>query len=604
MKLNQLKIGRRLALGFGVVVLLMAAIAALLTQRLDSIKTDSAIIAEFQRRSTLTVDWHSLTQLNSARALAIAKAGGAGATAEYFKPLMKETSAKISKYQEELITLIDTEKGKALIADIATQRERYSSVRKSVLDKFSAGDAAAANAQLNAEMIPATQAYLDVLASLVDFQRERVTQATSNVNVAANTAQIQLLVALALAATLAGGFGWAITRSITAPLKRTTDSTRHIAGGDLSQPITAEGQDEMAEMQTALGQMQQSLRQLVGEVRAGSDSIGTASAQIASGNQDLSVRTEQTSSNLQQAASSLEQLTGTVSQTADSARTANQLAASASQAAERGGQVVANVVSTMEEINGSSRRIADIIGTIDGIAFQTNILALNAAVEAARAGEQGRGFAVVAGEVRSLAQRSADAAREIKTLIQASVEKVEAGTRLVQDAGQAMGDIVSGVQRVTDVIGEISAATSEQTTGLRQVNEAVAGLDQMTQQNAALVEESAAAAESLADQSRKLSSVVGTFRLEDRAHAADRQAPATRAAKPAAAATSPKAITTHVLAQAKKPLAAKPAAVAAQTPSPGPAPATRKPSKPSKPEPSTAHSPAPATAADGDWETF
>ncbi len=249
------------------------------------------------------------------------------------------------------------------------------------------------------------------------------------------------------------------------------------------------------------------------DISAAADNITTSGSEIAAGSHDLSARTEQTASNLQQAASSMEQLTATVKQSADSARQANQLASSAAEVAARGGNVVAQVVTTMDEINASSKKISDIIGVIDGTAFQTNILALNAAVEAARAGEQGRGFAVVASEVRSLAQRSAEAAREIKSLIQASVERVDAGTRLVRDAGTAMDDIVGGVKRVTDVIGEISAATTEQSTGLRQVNEAVAGLDQMTQQNAALVEESAAAAESLNEQTTRLSSLVGTFRV-------------------------------------------------------------------------------------------
>ena len=260
--------------------------------------------------------------------------------------------------------------------------------------------------------------------------------------------------------------------------------------------------------------MTESLRRLVGEVRHTADSISTASNEIATGNQDLSARTEQAASNLQQTASSMEQLTGTVKQTADSATTANQLVSSASSVARRGGEVVTQVVSTMDEINASSKKIADIIGVIDGIAFQTNILALNAAVEAARAGEQGRGFAVVAGEVRSLAQRSAEAAKEIKALIGASVDKVESGSKLVADAGQTMQEIVGSVQRVTDIIGEITAAASEQSDGIGQVNTSVTQLDKMTQQNAALVEESAAAAESLKDQAQKLAAVVGTFRLE------------------------------------------------------------------------------------------
>ena len=254
---------------------------------------------------------------------------------------------------------------------------------------------------------------------------------------------------------------------------------------------------------------------MLGEVRSSTDSISNASAEIASGNQDLSARTEQAASNLQQTASSMEQLTGTVKQSADSARQANQLAASAAEVAARGGNVVSRVVATMDDINASSKKIADIIGVIDGIAFQTNILALNAAVEAARAGEQGRGFAVVAGEVRSLAQRSAEAAKEIKALIGASVDKVESGSKLVADAGQTMQEIVGSVQRVTDIIGEITAAASEQSDGIGQVNTSVTQLDKMTQQNAALVEESAAAAESLKDQTVRLSQAVSVFRLHD-----------------------------------------------------------------------------------------
>jgi methyl-accepting chemotaxis protein len=259
--------------------------------------------------------------------------------------------------------------------------------------------------------------------------------------------------------------------------------------------------------------MQRELALVVGGIGQAADSIRTASSEIASGNLDLSSRTEQTAGSLQQTASAMEQLTGTVRQTADSARTANRLAESASEVAQRGGSVVAQVVTTMDEINTSSKKIADIIGTIDGIAFQTNILALNAAVEAARAGEQGRGFAVVASEVRSLAQRSADAAREIKGLIGTSVDKVESGSRLVAEAGQTMGEIVASVRRVTDIIAEISAATAEQSGGIAQVNDAVAKLDQATQQNAALVEEGAAAADSLQGQATRLTEVVSRFHL-------------------------------------------------------------------------------------------
>ena len=303
------------------------------------------------------------------------------------------------------------------------------------------------------------------------------------------------------------------SHSIRQPIERARDIARAIAQGDLTQSVQDDGADEVNELLKALEHMRLSLAGLVGEVRLASDSIGISSGEVASGNADLSQRTEQTASNLQQTASSIEQLTGTVKHSADSASQANQLATAAAGVAQRGGEVVAQVVSTMDEINTSSRKIADIIGTIDGIAFQTNILALNAAVEAARAGEQGRGFAVVAGEVRSLAGRSAEAAREIKALIGASVERVETGARLVQDAGGTMTEIVSGVQRVADIIAEISSAATEQSQGIGQVNGAVAQLDQMTQQNAALVEESAAAAESLNEQSRRLGEVVNRFVL-------------------------------------------------------------------------------------------
>jgi methyl-accepting chemotaxis protein len=306
----------------------------------------------------------------------------------------------------------------------------------------------------------------------------------------------------------------------------------------------------------------QTMKSSIGSVRSTTGAISHASKEIASGNHDLSSRTEQTAANLQQTAASIAQLTGTVKQTADSARTANQLAASASEVAQRGGSVVSQVVSTMDDISAASRKIADIIGVIDGIAFQTNILALNAAVEAARAGEQGRGFAVVASEVRSLAQRSAEAAREIKSLIGASVEKVEYGSHLVQDAGSTMAEIVASVQRVTDIIGEISAAAAEQSQGIGQVNSAVSQLDQMTQQNAALVEESSAAAESLREQARQLTDAIAIFHTTvTESRAADRTAPAiaNRVQRPASAFAASPQITRAVIDKARAGAAATPA---------------------------------------------
>jgi len=327
--------------------------------------------------------------------------------------------------------------------------------------------------------------------------------------------------------------------AICSPIAQAQRVAERIATGDLTNHIDSDGDDETAHLLRALTAMQDGLRAIVGQVRESADSIQVASAEVASGNTDLSHRTEQAASSLQQTASSMEQLTGNVRQTSDAASQANQLAASASSVAQRGGEVVSQVVSTMDEINHSSKRIADIIGTIDGIAFQTNILALNAAVEAARAGEQGRGFAVVAGEVRSLAQRSAEAAREIKSLISTSVEKVDTGARLVQDAGSTMGEIVASVQRVTDIIGEITAASREQSGGIDQVNGAVNSLDQMTQQNAALVEQSAAAAESLRDQASRLSEVVSRFQIGGASHHSPARAPAPAARQRVVAATKP-----------------------------------------------------------------
>jgi methyl-accepting chemotaxis protein len=316
------------------------------------------------------------------------------------------------------------------------------------------------------------------------------------------------LILLVLAAGL-----WYVLQRVVGPAQQAREAVLRIADGDLTQEIQARTRDEMGQILEGMQSMQAALRTVVGHVRQGSESVATASAEIAQGNQDLSSRTEQQASALEQTAASMEELGSTVKQNADNARQANQLAQSASAVAVKGGEVVAQVVDTMKGINDSSRKIADIISVIDGIAFQTNILALNAAVEAARAGEQGRGFAVVAGEVRSLAQRSAEAAREIKTLITDSVQRVEQGTSQVDQAGATMNEVVASIKRVTDIMGEISAASAEQSAGVAQVGEAVAHMDQATQQNAALVEEMAAAAGSLRSQAQDLVQAVAVFKL-------------------------------------------------------------------------------------------
>ena len=331
----------------------------------------------------------------------------------------------------------------------------------------------------------------------------------------AESTLMAILGAFALATIGVGALvGWRLIRSVKGPLERAMSFAQRVAEGDLSAEVHADRDDELGQLLQALGVMQARLRSLVGHIRSTAESIGTASKEVAVGNQDLSERTEQTAGSLQQAASAMTQLTGTVRQSADAASQANQLATSATDVARRGAVAVSTVVTTMTEINASSRKISDIIGVIDGIAFQTNILALNAAVEAARAGEQGRGFAVVASEVRSLAQHSAAAAKEIKSLIGTSVERVETGARQVADAGATMREIESSVDRVTAIISAISSAAAEQSSGIGQVSGSVQQLETMTQQNAALVEESAAAAESLRDQAESLNTLVHTFRLE------------------------------------------------------------------------------------------
>ncbi len=340
------------------------------------------------------------------------------------------------------------------------------------------------------------------------------TALAARANADATTATTISLSLMGLVCLVGMAGGAVFSRTITTPIQRAVDTAELVASGDLTTRVSASGRDEIAQLLNALQVMQEKLATVVREVRANSESVAAASAQIAQGNQDLSQRTEQQASALEETAASMEELSSTVRQNADNARQANQLAVGASEVAAKGGAVVGQVVDTMKGINDSSRQISDIIGVIDSISFQTNILALNAAVEAARAGEQGRGFAVVAGEVRNLAQRSAEAAKEIKRLIGASVERVGKGTALVDEAGAQMTEIVAAIQRVTDIMGEISAASSEQSDGVAQVGNAVTQMDQATQQNAALVEESAAAAASLKTQAERLVQAVAVFRLQ------------------------------------------------------------------------------------------
>ncbi len=390
---------------------------------------------------------------------------------------------------------------------------QYGPVALEITRLGSSGQREQAISKINGECRPLLA---QLLKRLNEFLAESDRIAKANVqraNQDFGALRIELIAAGALVALIAVVLGTLTTRSIIRPLMRASDATERFSQGDLAQSLEASGNDEIAQVQRALESMRQNLSRLVSSVRQGSESVSTASAEIAQGNQDLSARTESQASALEETAASMEELGSTVKQNADNARQANQLAQNASTVAIQGGEVVAQVVDTMKGINDSSKKIADIISVIDGIAFQTNILALNAAVEAARAGEQGRGFAVVAAEVRNLAGRSAEAAKEIKTLITDSVERVGQGTALVDQAGVTMDEVVASIRRVTDIMGEISAASSEQSSGVSQVGEAVVQMDQATQQNAALVEQMAAAAASLKSQAQDLVQSVSVFRL-------------------------------------------------------------------------------------------
>ncbi|MEO6148415.1 MAG: methyl-accepting chemotaxis protein, partial [Sulfuriferula sp.] len=368
---------------------------------------------------------------------------------------------------------------------------------------------------------PATRNWLMAIEKLTDIEQQLNEQSRKADEQSFNSIRQVMFVLTGLAMLLGGLAAAFITSSITRPINRAVKIAQTVAGGDLTSQIEVTSKDETGQLLQALKDMNDSLARIVGDVRTGTDTIATASNQIAAGNLDLSSRTEEQASSLEETASSMEELTSTVKQNSDNARQANQLAVTASDIAVKGGNVVSQVVVTMGEINTSSKKIADIIGVIDSIAFQTNILALNAAVEAARAGEQGKGFAVVATEVRNLAQRSASAAKEIKSLIEDSVEKVGIGTKLVDQAGATMTELLESVKRVTDIMGEITSASQEQTSGIEQINQAVSQMDEVTQQNAALVEEAAAASESLQGQAGHLAQVVSIFRLNRQEQAAD-----------------------------------------------------------------------------------
>ena len=539
MKSADFKIGTRLASAFGLVVLLSLGSAGLALNKLSAIQTN---LEDVVKDNNVKIEInHDLSQSVHVVSRVIRTVTLLEDKGEKEREAVKITKAReaYDKAWDALQKFPASEAGKANRAKILAARDAARPVNNKVIELAQADKDAEAIALLLKEASPAVSKWQEAIDENITFQ-EGLNEKQYEQAVADYTHARNLLVgANVLSVLLAILFGWLVTRSITVPMNLAKGAAARVAQGDLSVSLTIEGKDETAQLLAALAHMTDNLTRIVSTVRQGSEGVATASAEIAQGNHDLSARTESQASALEQTAASMEQLSATVKQNADNARQANQLAQSASTTAVQGGEVVARVVETMKGINESSKKISDIISVIDGIAFQTNILALNAAVEAARAGDQGRGFAVVASEVRSLAGRSAAAAKEIKRLINASVERVEEGTTLVDQAGTTMTEVVSSIKRVTDLMGEISAASSEQSAGVSQVGEAVMQMDQVTQQNAALVEEMAAAANGLKSQAQELVGTVAVFKLSMAAPTSHRQAPAAATVRSSAPRNQP-----------------------------------------------------------------
>ncbi|WP_343630336.1 methyl-accepting chemotaxis protein [Roseateles sp.] len=520
MNFSSFKVKTKLWLGFGVMAVIVATVSGAALHWLNESNTRfEGYIDGVAKRERLVAGLES-----SAKSRAIAARNLVLVTAdpdrksEYAAVMASHKLVKelLGQLKADLEHGVDTTaKDRQLFERLDGIEQKYGAVAETIVGLAMDGKRDEAVTKMNNECRPLLAQLLAVTDEFIRYEDERSAAETRAASDLFDTDRSLLIAAAGAAAAMAGVLGWLISGAVVRPLNRAIKLAKSVAEGDLRHDIEVAGRDELSQLLAALKAMSGNLSTMVTSVRQAADGIATASTQIASGNQDLSNRTETQASALQETASSMAQMTATVQVNTESSRKATGLANQAAQVAGQGGDVVNRVITTMEAINGSSKRIHDIIGTIDGIAFQTNILALNAAVEAARAGEQGRGFAVVAGEVRALAQRSAQAAKEIKTLISDSVEKVDAGGALVAEAGRTMGEIMTQVRKVTDLMGEINASTEQQSTGIVQVNEAVASIDRGTQQNAALVEESAAAAESLRQQAQALTEVISRFKVRD-----------------------------------------------------------------------------------------
>ncbi|OWW21514.1 methyl-accepting chemotaxis protein [Noviherbaspirillum denitrificans] len=517
MKISNLTIGARLAAAFALVLAMLTLATLLALSRMSHIQDDLHLIGDnnMQAKLAATMRFTVADRMIALRNIALL---GEDAERRPEVERIKTQAARYTEAERQLAAMSSNLRATTEEKAVLQKLREVEAAIQPLIDKAAelglAGKAGEATHTLIREVRPLQQKWIAALTELIE-QEERLNKAATRDAEDAYAAARAQMIAFGAAAVLLGmGCAWWITRSITGPLGQAVRIAQTVAAGDLTSKVEIDGRDETAKLLRALDDMNRSLGRIVSEVRKGADTIASASAQIAGGNLDLSSRTEQQAGSLEETASSMEEMTSTVKQNADNARQANQLATNATDVALRGGAVVAQVVETMGAINASAKRIVDIISVIDGIAFQTNILALNAAVEAARAGEQGRGFAVVAEEVRNLAQRSAAAAKEINVLISDSVEKVEAGTRLVDQAGATMEDIVASVKHVTGIMGEITSASEEQTAGIAQINQAISHMDEVTQQNASLVEEAASAAEALQEQAGALKDAVSVFRLD------------------------------------------------------------------------------------------
>ncbi len=524
--LANMNIAKRLGVGFALVLGLTLVIAAAAVWRLNTIADATrAMMAVPLAKERMMEEWHMQTFAAVRRTAAIVKSSDPSLV-EFFKADGVKTASRSTELQKKIEALVDGAEERALFSRIGELRKAYTSSKERAIKAKSAGDTAEAERILNQEYMPTSEAYEGKQAELVKMQQNRIDTVAKEIDAASRNSARAITIVAGVAVLFGAVCAWVLANAIVRPIRQAVDVAEKVAGGDLTQHIDASGTCETGALLRALRHMNDGLVAIVSQVRSGTDTIATASAEISAGNMDLSSRTEQQAGSLGTTASTVEELTGTVRQNADNARQASQLSIAASEIATQGGAVVDQVVQTMGAINDSSKKIVDIISVIDGIAFQTNILALNAAVEAARAGEQGRGFAVVAGEVRTLAQRSAAAAKEIKALIVDSVSKVEDGTKLVDQAGMTMSEVVDSIRKVSDIVAEIASASGEQSTGIEQVNKAIADMDSSTQHNAALVEESAAAATALRDQADKLAEVVSLFHIDANTMTAPKAAPA------------------------------------------------------------------------------